>query len=422
VWEFSDPGDRNGNLTIYNGEDTNDIRYDYSDYVNPWASGGSYDSPPFMCCRIDGLIDDWALTDHFYLYMEYGDPPNTVSSFRLEYYDLQYVVDQPVDVSAYCDETPATEPFAIRLQYPYRDFPTVPSDPDPAHETVKVPVDTTLSWICTDPEGDSLSYDIYFGADPAPALAVSNHPSESYDPGTLSYDTIYYWQVVASDGNGHTAEGPVWSFITEIDEPDLPPDVPSNPFPVDGELLANTSLTLSWESEDPNYYDIVTFDVYFGAAGQMDLVADGISENQFPLSDLEADRYYEWKIIASDDTGLSSEGPVWTFKTKTEEELFILTVNAGYRQGKNFVFCDYVGVYIDLIYVGQTDEQYFIDEPGTYAVGVNKYLMVGNAVYEFERWEESPSRDNPVTIEIYDDVTMTARYKQTKEIIWTLSW
>ncbi len=420
VWQFSEPGSRDGNLIVYNGDDTDDIRFDNSDFVNPWASGGDHPYPPFMCCSIDGMIDAWALTDYFYLYMEYADLPSTVSSFYLEYYDQQYTVNQPVDVSDYCAETPATETFAIGLQYPYRDFPTVPSDPDPENETVKVPVDTALSWNCTDPEGDSLSYDIYLDTSPDPALAVSSHQSESYDPGALSYDTAYYWRIVASDGNGHTAEGPVWSFITEIDEPDLPPDVPSNPFPVDGELLANTSLELSWESEDPNYYDIVTFDVYFGAAGQMELVADDISENNFAVSGLEPDRYYEWKIIAFDDTGLSSEGPVWTFKTKTEEELIILTVNAGYRQGNKFIFSDYVGVFIDLVHVGYTDEQYFIDEPGTYAIGVNKYLMVGNAVYEFDRWLEVTKKDNPITIEILDDVTLTAKYRRAKEIIWVL--
>jgi hypothetical protein len=295
----------------------------------------------------------------------------------------------------------------------------VPSDPDPADESVKVPVDVTLAWDSSDPEGDALSYDVYFGTDPAPPLAVSDHPTDSYSPGTLSYDTNYYWQIIASDGNGHTTEGPVWSFISEVDEENLPPDMPSNPFPADGELLANPDLVLTWEGDDPNFYDTVTFDVYFGEPGQMTLVGDDITENQFAVGGLATDHYYEWKVVAFDDEGLFTEGPVWTFKTKTDEELIILTVNAEYRQGKNFI-STIVDVYVDNVYVGFSDDSFIIEEPGTHDIRVSPYIYVQNSWYEFDRWAELRSKDNPVTVDITDDITLTAQYKKTRDIIWIL--
>ncbi len=418
VWEFSDPGSRDGTQIIYNGDDTDDIRSDHSDFVMPWAAGGDHSYPPFMCCRIDGMIDAWGSTDFFYLYMEYADTRSTVSSFHLEYYDQEYTANQPTDVSDYCDETPAREPFAIGLRYPYRDFPTVPSNPDPADGTVKVSVDGTLSWDCTDPEEDALSYDVHFGTDPAPPLAVEGHPADTYSPGSLSYDTVYYWQIVASDGNGHTAEGPVWSFITEVDEEDMPPDVPSNPYPADGELAANPHLLLTWESDDPNVYDTVTRDVYFGESGQMELVADDISENQYQVNGLDTDQHYEWKVVAFDDTGLSTEGPVWSFKTKTEEELLILIVNAKYEKGSNEYFTDRVGIWLvdefSSDYVGQSGEEIIIDEPGTYTIELKPSFLVNTTLYVFDHWEETGSTLNPITVEIIDDVTLTAVYKKSK--------
>lgn len=73
--------------------------------------------------------------------------------------------------------------------------PSVPSNPNPDNET-GVSITTTLSWTCSDPDGDSLTYDVYFGTSPTPPLVQSNHTSTTYNPGTLNYGTKYYWKIV----------------------------------------------------------------------------------------------------------------------------------------------------------------------------------------------------------------------------------
>ncbi|MCD6267821.1 MAG: PEGA domain-containing protein, partial [Thermotogaceae bacterium] len=93
--------------------------------------------------------------------------------------------------------------------------PFQPSNPFPANGASNVSVDVTLSWGCGDPDGDTLRYDIYFGKDPIPPLAVKDHPTNSWNPGILSYNTTYYWKIVAKDGKGGVTEGPVWSFTTQ---------------------------------------------------------------------------------------------------------------------------------------------------------------------------------------------------------------
>ena len=44
-----------------------------------------------------------------------------------------------------------------------------------------------------------------------------NQPGTSYNPGTLSYNTLYYWRIDAMSAGG-TTTGPVWYFTT-IEEP-----------------------------------------------------------------------------------------------------------------------------------------------------------------------------------------------------------
>ena len=92
------------------------------------------------------------------------------------------------------------------------DPPNVPSNPNPADGAEEVDIDIDLSWDCSDPEGDPLSYDIYFGSIFPPPPVKRNHDANSYDPGTLNHNTTYYWRIVAIDLPGDSTSGPTWSF------------------------------------------------------------------------------------------------------------------------------------------------------------------------------------------------------------------
>lgn len=91
--------------------------------------------------------------------------------------------------------------------------PNAPSDPSPAYDAEFVENDVDLSWTCSDPDTDPLTYDIYFGTDSNPPLVSTDESSTTYDPGTLDYNERYYWKIVADDGTDTTAS-PVWSFKT----------------------------------------------------------------------------------------------------------------------------------------------------------------------------------------------------------------
>jgi hypothetical protein len=95
--------------------------------------------------------------------------------------------------------------------------PLPPSNPTPADTATDVSILTNLSWEGGDPDpGDTVSYDVFFDtASPPTALLCDDTISTTCDPGTLSYNSTYYWQVIATDNHGASTPGGEWSFTTE---------------------------------------------------------------------------------------------------------------------------------------------------------------------------------------------------------------
>ena len=199
----------------------------------------------------------------------------------------------------------------IQNQAPY-----IPSAPDPQDGETGVDINADLSWNCSDPDSDNLTYDVYFEVnDPTPDILVSNNQSQTtYDPGTMDYNTHYYWQIIAWDEYNLFTEGPVWEFTTGT-IPNNPPDSPSNPSPEDGEIGVDIEPNLSWDCDDPDG-DSLTYDVYFDTDNPpKNKVSDDQAETTFDPGTLEFGTIYYWQIIAKDEHGASTVGSVWHFIT-----------------------------------------------------------------------------------------------------------
>ncbi|WP_258001738.1 hypothetical protein [Mesotoga sp. Brook.08.YT.4.2.5.1] len=74
--------------------------------------------------------------------------------------------------------------------------------------------DLVLSWKCADPDGDPLSYDLFFGSAELEKL-VENITENHYSLPPLEDGVRYFWQVVADDGKGGSVKSPIWSFSTK---------------------------------------------------------------------------------------------------------------------------------------------------------------------------------------------------------------
>jgi len=198
--------------------------------------------------------------------------------------------------------------------------PNIPSNPNPEDGATDVDIDADLSWICSDPDGDTLTYDVYFEAnDPTPNVLVSNNQSgTTYNPGTMDYNTHYYWQILAWDEYGASTTGPVWDFTTGS-EPNDPPYPPSDPDPADGATNIDINADLSWTCSDPDG-DTLTYDVYFEANDPTPdvLVSDDQTETTFDPGTLDHGTTYYWQIIAKDSHSATTEGPIWHFTTEGE--------------------------------------------------------------------------------------------------------
>ena len=107
----------------------------------------------------------------------------------------------------YLDET-------VKARMTANNPPYVPHDPIPPDGDTDVVIGIDLRWTGGDPDGDLVTYDVYFNTSSPPSQVAWNQSGVTYDPGLLDYETTYYWRIVAWDDFGASTEGPIWSFTT----------------------------------------------------------------------------------------------------------------------------------------------------------------------------------------------------------------
>lgn len=97
--------------------------------------------------------------------------------------------------------------------------PNIPSNPNPANNSLAVSVSVLLSWTGGDPDlEDTVTYDVYFGLTSTPPQTANNQSGTSFNPGTLAFNTKYYWRIISWDNHNISTLGPLWQFTTKIEE------------------------------------------------------------------------------------------------------------------------------------------------------------------------------------------------------------
>ncbi len=139
----------------------------------------------------------------------------------------------------------------MKASYFFNHPPTTPAGASPANESTGVSIDQDLQWTGGDPDGDSVTYGVYFGTTNPPPYQTTVSTC-SYDPGQLSYSTTYYWQIKAIDYYNYYVYGPIWHFTTGSQP--QPPSNPVKPFRDDQNYTVYTGV--NWElkshATDPN--------------------------------------------------------------------------------------------------------------------------------------------------------------------------
>ncbi len=126
---------------------------------------------------------------------------NTSYFWRIKVTDVQIQESQFSDIGRFQTEPESSANI----------IPSVPTIIAPQIGSITNQHSMTLSWNATDLDGDSLSYDIYFGKQNPPELFMTNLTDNSIEV-DLDLPTKYYWRIAAKDPVGSVSFGQVWNF------------------------------------------------------------------------------------------------------------------------------------------------------------------------------------------------------------------
>lgn len=238
-------------------------------------------------------------------------------------------------------------------------------NPHPTDGATDVPLTAELSWSSPWP----IQYDVYFGTDLAAVAEAHIFSAEykgrqwhtTYDPGSLTPGTTYYWRI--DDVSGELIiPGPVWSFTTES----VPFGIATNPNPENHATNVPVDAILSWTPAP----GADSHDVYFGT----DPVA--VSEatksspeyrgrqdadlNTYDPGPLQPNQSHYWRIDSVFDMGMYSViyiGLTWDFTTATGAESMVFAQMDFDLDG--MIYTDTEWGAVDFTFIGQEPIMYF---------------------------------------------------------------
>lgn len=97
---------------------------------------------------------------------------------------------------------------------PNPEFNRIPHQPEqvsPGNNSSVEGNKVLLKWTATDPDGDVLWYDVYFGTENPPQHIKEDHGNSSIEL-DIEPNKTYYWNITVKDEHGAKAIGEVWKF------------------------------------------------------------------------------------------------------------------------------------------------------------------------------------------------------------------
>lgn len=184
-------------------------------------------------------------------------------------------------------------------------LPFAPVPGTPVDGATNVPITQTITWSGGASQcGLSTSFDVYFGTASPPPFREST-TLKNWSPGTMAYNTVYYWKIVAKDGNGSTPSSER-SFTTVPLTCSLVPNPPVLVAPAADATNVPLNQVLSWTGGDSQCAGLTaTYDVYLGTTSTPPLAHDNGSAKSWSPT-LEYDTQYFWRVVAKDDNGTKS--------------------------------------------------------------------------------------------------------------------
>jgi|WetSurMetagenome_2_1015567.scaffolds.fasta_scaffold60006_2 hypothetical protein len=188
--------------------------------------------------------------------------------------------------------------------------PSKPILVSPADGQSNVPLNTELQWNCSDPDGDALRYDIYFGASHSPSLIDSNQTATYYLPGELDYGARYYWKIVARDENNASTSSDSYYFTTAVDSF---PGIPTLYTPVISSTISDTMPHFDWDNPQFAFrYELMVDNNSNWLSPEID--RDDLGSSDYSTTSGLASGVYYWRVRARNSAGVwGNWSMAWSF-------------------------------------------------------------------------------------------------------------
>lgn len=161
--------------------------------------------------------------------------------------------------------------------------------------------EVTFSW---DASSDTDSYDLVITNQETSQSQTESGITSTSKAVTLATNVSYSWKVVSkANDTSDTTESDTWQFYLAGDGQENYAPFPATILsPTSGAALDsnNGSITLSWEGNDPDEGDSLTYTIYLDEVdGLQDPIEEDSSETELEVS-VESGTTYYWRVKTSD--------------------------------------------------------------------------------------------------------------------------
>lgn len=262
-----------------------------------------------------------------------------------------------------------------------------------------------FEWVCTFPPTPGFDYgtidNINGRITGIMGIPIPVYPTE--DPGIFCYIEFITQQelgtsfldiqnVTILDIDFNPLPSTVIDGEVTVEGPNNPPYEPSNPNPPDGATNVSCPI-LSWTGGDPDPDDIVSYVFIFGDTNPPDTVYYNGSDTSILLSEpLDYDTTYYWQIVAWDNHGASTHGPIWSFTTKSKPKPRFPYLELNGTMGENDWYISCVTITFIDIYPHVDCITYFKLNDGEWQVYDEPFIVCEDGKYRLEYY----SKDNGI--------------------------
>jgi hypothetical protein len=174
---------------------------------------------------------------------------------------------------------------------------------------------------------------------------------------------------------------------SQLSSENLPPEVPSQNTPENNTENIELTPTLTWSCTDPNPLDTLTYTLYLNTSNSFSTpLTSNLSQMSYTVqSPLLTNTTYYWRVDASDQKGLITQGPTWEFKTilvNTRPMISLITDQSMYEDTTSaisFTVTDAESDPCDLSIIIKSSDQYILSDTHiSYSCDANNYIIAAS--------------------------------------------